>query len=102
MLSLLLGVGYGDRDRTLRRPGPPPDQSQPTFTKAEAQDVLAEAKSQLRPDTSECAPDQPVGDGVDTDITMTLRDLYLARPELTGAIAGRRTRCSPATGCHRR
>ena len=28
---------------------------------------------------------QPVGDGVDTDITMTLRDLYLARPELTGS-----------------
>ena len=28
---------------------------------------------------------QPVGDGVDTDITMTLRDLYLARPTLTGA-----------------
>ena len=26
-----------------------------------------------------------MGDGVDTDITMTLRDLYLARSELTGA-----------------
>ena len=82
-LSLLPGVGTATASRTLPRPDHP-DQ-RPNFTKAEAQDILAEAKSQLRPDTRRVRAHQPVGDGVDTDITMTLRDLYLARPELTGS-----------------
>jgi len=82
-LSLLPGMGTATASRTLPEPDRP-DQ-RPTFTRAEAQDVLAEAKSQLRPDTRRLRAQQPVGDGVDTDITMTLRDLYLARPKLTGS-----------------
>ena len=83
-LSLLFGSGPATAKRTLPKPDHP-EQSQPTFTKAEAKDVLAEAKSRLRPDTRRVRAHQPVGDGVDTEITMTLRDLYLARPELTGS-----------------
>jgi len=83
-LSLLLGSGPATAKRTLPKPDQP-EQSQPSFTKAEAKDVLAEAKSKLRPDTKRVRAHRPVGDGVDTDITMTLRDLYLARPELTGS-----------------
>ena len=55
----------------------------PTFTHAEAKDVLSEAKAVLSPDA---------GDAVDPavredsgDLTMKLRDLDLARPYLTGA-----------------
>jgi hypothetical protein len=82
-LCLILGSGAATARRTLPKPKHP-EQSRPTFTKAEAEDVLAEAKSRLRPDTKRVRAHQPVGDGVDTDITMTLRDLYLARTKLTG------------------
>jgi hypothetical protein len=79
-VSVLLGAGTAIATRTL----PPPNQGQPTFTKAEAKDVLDQATSQLRRETKRVRAHKPVGDGVDTDITMTLRDLYRARSELTG------------------
>ena len=84
-LSLLLGSGTATANRTLPGRTSTRTRARPTFTEAEAKDVLAEAKSQLRRDTKRVRAQQPVGDGVDTDITMTLRDLYLARPELTGS-----------------
>jgi len=88
-LSVLLGAGTATATRVLPPPDQHPaqgqDQNQPTFTEAEAKDVLAEAASQLRRESEPPSAEEPVGDDVDTDITMTLRDLYLARPELTGS-----------------
>ena len=90
-LTVLLGAGTATATATRTLP---PDQDrdqggedggQPTFTEAEAKDVLARATSQLRRETGRVRAQKPVGDGVDTDITMTLRDLYLARSELTGS-----------------
>jgi hypothetical protein len=83
-LSGSLGVGTATATRVLPSPDQRPDLGQPTFTEAEAKDVLAEAKSQLRRDAKRGGVDQPVGAGVDTDITMTLRDLFLARTALSG------------------
>jgi hypothetical protein len=83
-LSLLLGSGTATANRTLPGPDQHPDQSRPTFTKAEAKDVLDQAVSQLRRETKRVRAHKPVGDGADTDITMTLRDLYLARTKLQG------------------
>ena len=83
-LSLLLGAGTATATRTLPRPDQYPGQARPTFTEAEAKDVLAQATSQLRRETKRVRAQQPVGDGAETDITMTLRDLYLARSELKG------------------
>jgi hypothetical protein len=80
-LSSLLGAGTATATRVLPAPAQP-DDGQSTFTEAEAQDVLDQATRQLRRETRRT--DQPVGDGADTEITMTLRDLYLARSELTG------------------
>jgi hypothetical protein len=85
LLSVLFGAGTATATRTLPQPGQSPEQSQATFTEAEAQDVLAQAQSQLRRDTKRVRAHEPVGDGVETDITMTLRDLYLARSELSGS-----------------
>lgn len=64
---------------------PPPDRSQGEFTRSEAQGVLARAKRQLRPDARRVRARKPVGHAAETDITMTLRDLYLARSVLTGS-----------------
>jgi hypothetical protein len=64
---------------------PPPDRSNGEFTRSEAQAVLSKAKRQLRPDTRRVRARKPVGNGAETDITMTLRDLYLARSVLTGS-----------------
>ncbi len=64
---------------------PRPEKTLPTFTHSEAQDVLADAKSKLRKDTLRQRSRETLGNGPDTDITMTLRDLSLARSELSGA-----------------
>ena len=83
LLVVLSAPLQADATRTSRTlPGPA--QEQTDFTRAEAQDVLDQAKSQLRNDTRRVRSGKPVGDAIDTDITMTLRDLYLARPALTG------------------
>ncbi len=68
---------------TTRRP-PKPDPNQRTFTHAQALDLLGQAKSRLRRDTRRARIDKPVGHGRSTEITMTLRDLFLARSALTG------------------
>jgi hypothetical protein len=64
---------------------PPPDRSHGEFTRDEALDVLAKAKRQLRPDARRLRARKLVGHGPSTDITMTLRDLYLARAKLSGS-----------------
>jgi hypothetical protein len=66
--------------RTL--PGPPRDQ--PEFSRDEARELLAEARSRMRRDSRPHDRGNPVGHGEATEITMTLRDLFLARPALTG------------------
>jgi hypothetical protein len=63
---------------------PPPDDSQPDFTRREALGLLAKAQRQLRRDTQRVRERKPVGSGLSTDITLTLRDLFLARRNLTG------------------
>jgi hypothetical protein len=55
------------------------------FTRDEAIDVLDQARSRLRPDTRRLRARQPVGRGSSTELTLTLRDLFLARSALTGA-----------------
>jgi hypothetical protein len=64
---------------------PPPDRSHGEFTRGEALAVLAKARRQLHPDTRRLRARRPVGHGPATDLTMTLRDLFLARSMLTGA-----------------
>jgi len=76
-LSTLVSAGG---TATANRVLPSPDK--PSFSKAEAKDVLAKAERQLRRGTKR--PGKPVGNGADTEITMTLRDLYLARTKLRG------------------
>ena len=68
-LSLLLGSGTATANRTPPGPDQHPNQSRPTFTEAEAKDVLAQAKSQLRRETKRVRAQQPVGDGAETDIS---------------------------------
>ena len=63
---------------------PRPDHRQGEFTRSEARDVLAQARRLLRTDTGRVRARKPVGHGTQTEITMTLRDLFLARSELTG------------------
>ncbi|MCW2846438.1 MAG: hypothetical protein JWR90_412 [Marmoricola sp.] len=63
---------------------PTPSPNRHGFTHDDALDLLAKARRQLRPDTRRVRERKPVGQGASTDITMTLRDLYLARPLLTG------------------
>lgn len=63
--------------RTL--PGPP--SSHTDFTPAEAREVLAEAKTKIRREEAGTR----VGHGESTEITMTLRDLFLARTALSGS-----------------
>ncbi|MET0838696.1 MAG: MXAN_6640 family putative metalloprotease [Marmoricola sp.] len=65
-------------------PSPGPAQPKPHFTRAEAKDVLAEAKSQFRKQTPGNAARSLAGHTPDTDITLTLRDLSRARTALTG------------------
>ncbi len=62
----------------------PRDHSEPAFTQAQALGVLAKARRQLRRDTARVRARQPVGTGPTTEITMTLRDLFRARPALRG------------------
>ena len=57
----------------------------PKFTHAHARAVLAKAERQLKPDTARVKAHRPVGNGPSTDITLTMRDLFFARPSLTGA-----------------
>ncbi len=78
--SLMSGVPAANASRVL----PPSDRSMPRFTHAHARAVLRKAKSQLRRDTARLRAHRPVGSSPSTDITMTLRDLFLARPSLTG------------------
>ncbi len=79
-MSLLSGMPAASGSRVP----PGPDRSKPTFTHAEARQVLAKAQRQVRTDTRRVRAGKPVGNGIGTDITMTLRTLYLARPSLTG------------------
>lgn len=87
LLALLIAVsapldaGAARTTRVL----PPPDRSQGDFTRGEALDLLAQAKDQLRPDIKRTLARKLVGHGPQTEITMTLRDLYRARDELSGA-----------------
>lgn len=80
VLSAPLQADAARTSRTL----PGPAQEHADFTRAEAQDVLDQAKSQLSDDTGRVRAGKPVGEAIDTDITMTLRDLYLARSALSG------------------
>lgn len=87
LLALLIAVSApldADAASSTRFP-PPPDRSNGDFTRGEALDLLANAKEQLRPDTKRVNARKPVGHGTQTEITMTLRDLYRARSELSGA-----------------
>ena len=63
---------------------PRPDTSMPTYTQAEAEAVLAKAQRQLRRDTKRVRARRPVGNSTSTEITLTLRDLHLARRALDG------------------
>ncbi len=64
---------------------PRPEKKLPTFTHSEAQDVLAEAKRKLHRDPPRQRSRETLVASPDTDITMTLRDLALARTALSGA-----------------
>jgi hypothetical protein len=80
-LSATLPAGAAQASRVPPRR----DKTLPTFTRSEARDVLARARRALRPDTRRVRSRNSIGNGPDTDITMTLRDLYLARTQLSGA-----------------
>ncbi len=62
-----------------------PHKNLPTFSRADAKEVLAEAKRKLRKDSLRQRSRKTLGTSPDTDITMTLRDLSLARNSLSGA-----------------
>ena len=81
VLSAPLNADAARTSRTL--PGPAQDRSE--FTRAEARDLLDEAQSQIKRDTRREEASLPVGNGESTEITMTLRDLFLARTKLAGA-----------------
>lgn len=83
-LVLALSVQVSGNVAYASRVAPRPEHKLPTFSEPEAKQLLAEAKRQLRRDTKRVRAHKPVGDGPDTDITMTLRDLYLARTVLRG------------------
>jgi hypothetical protein len=87
LLALVLALSVplnADAARSSRVP-PPPDHGRGGFSHGEAVAVLAQAKRQLRTDTRRLRARKPVGHGAQTEITMALRDLYLARPSLTGS-----------------
>lgn len=87
LLALVLALSVplnADAARTSRVL-PPPDHSRGEFTHGEALALLGQAKRQLRTDTRRVRDRKPVGHGAQTEITMTLRDLYLARSALTGS-----------------
>lgn len=65
---------------------PPPGHSTGEFTRGEAVDLLDEALDQLKPDSRPLSADDPVGTRPQTEVSMTLRDLYRARSALTGAM----------------
>jgi hypothetical protein len=81
VLSAPLNADAARTSRTL--PGPP--QEHTDFTRAEAQELLDEAQSQIKRDTGREEAGLPVGSGESTDITLTLRDLFRARSKLTPA-----------------
>jgi hypothetical protein len=62
------------------RSAPEPGEDQPTYTRAEAKEVLVEVKEVLDAPAEEAPARTDAG-----DLTMKLRDLFLARPYLTGA-----------------
>jgi hypothetical protein len=78
-LSATLPAGAAQASRVLPRR----DKTLPSFTRSEARDVLARARRALRPDTRRVRSREAIGNGPDTDITMTLRDLALARTALS-------------------
>ena len=79
--SLLAGLPAADATRV---PAPRADRSVPKFTPTHARAVLAKAERQLKPDARRIKAHEPVGNGPSTDITLTMRDLFFARPSLTG------------------
>ena len=81
LVSLLGGVPAANATARVQSRA---DRTMPRFSHAHARAVLARAKSQLRRDTARLRAHRPVGSSPETDITMTLRDLFLARPSLTG------------------
>ena len=86
LLALVLisaAPAYADEPGS-RRTLPSASDKARAFTQDQALDLLAKAKRQLRPDTRRIRARKPVGNGPSTDITMTLRDLYLARSVLGG------------------
>lgn len=80
-VSLLVGAPSASGTRVL----PHGDRTMPRFTHSHAKAVLTKAERQLKRDTARVRAHKPVGHGPSTDITGTLRDLFLARPSLTGA-----------------
>jgi hypothetical protein len=83
LLALVLALSVPlNADATRQPPGP--DRGQRGFTPAEARDLLAKAKRQVRPDTRRVRAGKPVEHGPLTELTMTLRDLFLARTALSG------------------
>jgi len=81
LLALVLALSApvtADAVKASRVP-PDPDAGLKTFTHSEAKDVLANARSMLRGRPGKAAARPSSG-----DLTMTLRDLYLARPSLAG------------------
>ena len=63
----------------------PPDPGEGSYSRDQAEDVLAQAERRLRRDTARMRAREVVGNGPATEITMTLRDLFRARSALTGA-----------------
>jgi len=79
-LSAIVPAQAAEESRVLPRP----EKGLPTFTPSEAQAVLAQAKRKLRPDSKRQHSSKTLGTGPATDITMTLRDLSLAKFSLRG------------------
>lgn len=80
LFSLLVAVPSASGTRVPPRP----DRVMPKFTHAQAKAVLARAERQLRRDSARLRGRRPVGSTASTDLTMTLRDLFLARTVLRG------------------